>query len=249
MAQLFVKINLSQLLTKSFMCQKIAACSLLVWHMLKGESVRYLLLLGLLVSTLQSKNTIDPELVDIQSINPTIRVELFLAAGNTFLGKLYPSNARAYMHKNVALVLDLIQKELEPLGLGLKIKDAYRPLRVQKQLWEIVLAMNLKNPGDYISDPSVEGGRHPRGIAVDVTLVRLSDGSELVMPPFGFIEQAHQGYMGNDLTQEQINNREFLKELMTHHGFALIRCEWWHYNLPNWQDYTPLDLTFEELLS
>lgn len=209
--------------------------------------MRYLLLSLLLASVLNGKNTIDPELVDIQLINPTVKVELFLAGPYTFLGQQYPSTARAYIHKPVALVLDLIQKELAPLGLGLKIKDAYRPLHVQKKLWEVVLSMNLKNPGDYISDPAVEGGRHPRGIAVDVTLVHLSDGSELAMPPFGFIEQAHQGYVGNDLAQEQINNREFLKELMVRHGFAPIRCEWWHYNLPNWQDYTPLDLTFEEL--
>ena len=193
------------------------------------------------------EKTIDPELVDIQKVNPTIKVDLFLADPNNFLGKaLYPENARAYIDKNVAEKLNAIQKELAHLGLGLKIKDAYRPLSVQKELWSIALTMNLKNPGRYVSDPNKEGGRHPRGVAVDLTLIRLKDGSELPMPPFGFTERAHQGYIG-DLMPEQIENRDFLKELMMRYGFVPIRCEWWHYNLPNFKEYTAMDLSFDEM--
>jgi D-alanyl-D-alanine dipeptidase len=74
----------------------------------------------------------------------------------------------------------------------------------------------------------------------------LDSHEELSMPPMGFIPEAHHGWMSN-LTQEQIDNRDFLKQIMENHGFASISCEWWHYNLPNWRDYTALDVTFEEL--
>lgn len=191
--------------------------------------------------------TIKPQLVNIQLIEPTIIVDLFLADSQNFLGKaFYPSHAKAYIDKNIAIALANIQKELAQYGLGLKIKDAYRPLHVQKMLWQQALTMNLKNPENYFSDPVVEGGRHPRGIAVDVTLVRLEDHQELSMPPMGFTPEAHHGCMQN-LTEEQIKNREFLKTIMLKHGFAAIACEWWHYNLPNWRDYEALDITFEEL--
>ena len=200
---------------------------------------------------LQSLSTISalkqPQLINIKKINPSIIIDLFLADPHNFLKKaFYPSNAKAYIDRDVAYILDAIQKELAQKGLGLKIKDAYRPFAVQKALWDIVQTMNLANPGDYISDPVVEGGRHPRGIAVDVTLIRLSDQQELPMPPMGFTEKAHHGYT-EGLTDEQIANRDFLKNIMIKHGFANIRCEWWHYNLPNWRDFQALDISFDEL--
>lgn len=209
---------------------------------------RNLLLFFLMIATIiKLHGTIEPKLVDIQSINSTIKVDLFLADTHNFLGQaLYPITAKAYIHNEVAYQLDRIQKELTFFGLGLKIKDAYRPFSVQKKLWEIALTMNLSDPGNYVSDPKIEGGRHPRGIAVDVTLIYLDTKKELIMPPMGFIPEAHHGYTEN-LSDEQIKNRDFLKQIMEKHGFASIRCEWWHYNLPNWRDYTAVDLSFEQL--
>lgn len=62
----------------------------------------------------------------------------------------------------------------------------------------------------------------------------------------GFTPKAHHGYRG-DLTLEQINNREMLKNVMEKHGFVGIASEWWHYNLLNWREYEALDITFDEL--
>ncbi len=123
--------------------------------------------------------------------------------------------------------------------------DRREPMFVQKQLWEIALTMNLDDPGNYISDPDVEGGRHPRGVAVDLTLVRLQDGQELSMPPMEFSKRAHRDFTGLD--DERLKNREFLRSIMEKYGFVGISCEWWHYNLPNWYEYEVLDVTFQEL--
>jgi D-alanyl-D-alanine dipeptidase len=207
----------------------------------------FYIIIFVISSTKISQALIKPQLIDIHSIDSSIEVDLFLADSQNFLGQsLYPTHAKAYIDKNVGIILQNIQKELSQYGLGLKIKDAYRPFYVQKMLWKKALSMNLEHPENYVSDPIVEGGRHPRGIAVDVTLVRLDDHTELAMPPMGFIPEAHHGHAAN-LSAEQIKNREFLKNIMTKHGFVGISCEWWHYNLPNWRDYQALDITFEEL--
>ncbi len=189
------------------------------------------------------------KLVEVQKISPTIVVELYFASDTNFLGKaLYPKNAKAYLLEEVALALDKVQHELARFGYGLKIMDALRPMWAQKKLWEGVLAINIKNPENYVSNPydENEGGRHTRGTAIDVRLINLSDGSELSMPPLSFAQEAHQGCITN-LTADQIKNREFLKAIMMHHGFTPIRCEWWHYDYPGWRNFASIDKSFDEI--
>lgn len=188
------------------------------------------------------------KLVDVQKINPTIRINLFLATGNNPLDLvLYAPDTPCYVIEEVAHALDALQKELQPLGYGLLIKDGFRPLWAQRKLWEAVQKFNFPNPDDYISDPYVEGGRHTRGTAVDVSLVHLSDGTELAMPPFAFAPVSHQHYEGPELSAEQIKNRDFLKSMMIKHGFTPIRTEWWHYDFKNWRTYKPMNYQFSEI--
>ena len=58
-----------------------------------------------------------------------------------------------------------VQHELAAQGLGLKIFDAYRPLSVQKQMWDFI------HDARYVSNPAINAGRHTRGTAIDLTLV------------------------------------------------------------------------------
>lgn len=190
----------------------------------------------------------EAKLVEIQSINPTISVKLFLATGiNPLHLKLHDDTVKAYALEDVAFELDAIQKELATQGLGLEIVDAFRPMWAQKLMWDAVLKMNLEHPDDYISDPFVEFGRHTRGTAVDVRIITLSDGNPIPLPPFVFAPPAHQNYNGPELTQEQIDNREFLKHLMMKHGFTTISHEWWHFDYKNWRNYKPLNYQFSEI--
>jgi len=189
------------------------------------------------------------QLVKIKGINPSIYVDLVFENGIDALPidlKVYPKNTSCYLAQEVAEALNVVQKELNLMGFGLLIRDGFRPIWVQKKLWEEILKLPIDNPDDYISNPVQEGGRHTRGTAVDLMIVK-KDGSSLPCPPFLFSEESHQNYFGDKLTHEQIYFRELLRFLMIKHGFTPIRCEWWHYDLKNWREYDPLPYDFKDL--
>ena len=178
-------------------------------------------------------------LVDIEKINPRIRIEIRYATTNNFMKEiLYPA-PRALALPEVAQSLSRIQEKLEKEGLGLKIFDAYRPLSVQKKMWK-------KFPIEgYIANP-LKGSNHNRGAAVDLTLVD-KDGKELPMPSEydEFSERAHQDYAVGP--EELRNNRKILREAMEREGFKAITTEWWHYDYKDAKNYPVLDLPFESV--
>jgi D-alanyl-D-alanine dipeptidase len=145
---------------------------------------------------------------------------------------LYPAN-RVLLREHVARRLSRVQDALAERGLGLKILDGYRPLSVQRLMWQVM-------PDDrYVADPA-KGSRHNRGAAVDVTLVD-SFGRELSMPcPYDeFSERAHRGYAGSSLAARC--HRALLAEAMGGQGFTGLPTEWWHFDAPGWQDCPILD--------
>lgn len=180
-----------------------------------------------------------PDFVDIQKMNPTIVLDIRYATTNNFLHEAVYPEARCFLVKEAALKLNEVQKELQTIGLGLKIFDGYRPLSVQKKMWKI-----MPNP-NYVANPK-HGSRHNRGSAVDVTLVD-STGKELEMPtPFdNFTVRAHHDYM--KLPAKIRRNRWILRTVMEKHGFKPIRTEWWHYDLKHWRKYPVMDYSFDEL--
>ena len=115
------------------------------------------------------------------------------------------------------------------IGLKLKIFDAYRPVYVQKKLWE-----GLPDP-NFISPPD-RGSPHSRGVAVDITLVN-SDNIELDMGT-GFDEFSRLSYHGClDISKEAYKNRLILLGIMTDAGWDFFRNEWWHYQLYNSKNF------------
>ena len=184
------------------------------------------------------------QLVDIQKIIPTIKLDIRYATTNNFTGKaVYPvatgSPVKCFLQKPVALALKKVQEELATLDLSLKVFDGYRPLSVQYKFWQLV-------PDErYVADPK-KGSRHNRGCAVDVTLIKL-DGSEVIMPTEfdDFTERAHSNYM--NLPKEAIANRKTLRDVMERHGFTVLATEWWHFDYNGWMQYPILDIPLEKL--
>lgn len=177
------------------------------------------------------------DLVDIQTVIPSIQVELRYATTNNFTKEvLYPFH-HCYLIREAAMRLAEVQEELKASGLGLKVWDGYRPMSVQKKLWDLV------QDERYIVNPK-KGGRHTRGTAVDLTLVD-KNGKELVMPtPFDeFTERAHRDYMKT--SKEAIANRALLEQVMQRHCFVGMPTEWWHFDLVGWENYPPLDVNPE----
>ena len=175
------------------------------------------------------------ELVDLQKTIPGIVLDIRYATTNNFTGQqLYPFS-KCYLRRAPADKLRAAQVELATMGYGLKIFDGYRPLSVQKKMWEV-----FPQPG-YVADPR-KGSRHNRGAAVDVTLIRLSDGSELAMPtPYDdFTETAHRNF--TDLPEDVIRNRTLLEQVLTKHGFVGLPTEWWHFDDQDWRQYPLLDI-------
>lgn len=175
------------------------------------------------------------DLVDVQKFVPDVVLDIRYATTNNFTGqRLYPF-AQCYLRRATAEKLAAAQAELKPLGYGLKIYDGYRPLSVQRKMWEV-----FPQPG-YVADPK-KGSRHNRGAAVDVTLIRLADGGELPMPtPYDdFTRRAHRDFM--ELPADVIQNRELLERVLTKHGFVGLATEWWHFDDRDWRDYPLLDI-------
>ncbi|MEO8205857.1 MAG: M15 family metallopeptidase [Chthoniobacterales bacterium] len=204
------------------------------------EKTVYLKDAAAVVSASSSVIPVEHHFVDLLSLPIPPLLEIRYATKYNFTGvQLYPF-PRAYLHQDAAAALLAVQKDLAARGLGLKVYDAYRPLSVQRTMW------NLIRDERYVSNPDVSRGRHTRGAAVDVTLVDKL-GNELPMPsPFDeFTETAHRNYTG--AKPEQKKNSLLLEEVMKKYGFDPFPYEWWHFDFRNWQNYPPLDISIQEL--
>ncbi|MDO8728790.1 MAG: M15 family metallopeptidase [bacterium] len=129
-----------------------------------------------------------------------------------------------------------------PIGYKLLIVTAYRPIRMQKELYDARLKqLAMKHPlkmifnyrgwrkivNLYTSPPG--GSSHQSGGALDVTVIdregnRLDMGTELT--DFGMKVHTEN----NLITDEQRKNRKILYDAMTKAGFINYPLEWWHYS-------------------
>lgn len=183
------------------------------------------------------------QMVDIKKHIKNIVFDLRYASTNNFMKeKLYPALKTTFLRKIVADSLLKVQQDLNRTGLGLKIFDAYRPYSVTEHMWEIV------KDDRYAADPK-KGSGHNRGIAIDVTIIKLKTKKELDMGTGfdNFSDTAHHTFIW--LTTEILNNRLLLKKTMEAHGFKALETEWWHYHLPAAKEYELLGISFEELMN
>jgi len=181
----------------------------------------------------------EPDLVELNTVIPDIVLDIRYATDDNFVGKvLYPSS-RCFLAKKPALALKQVQQDLKREGFSLKVFDGYRPLSVQKQMWEIL------PDSRYVADPST-GSNHNRAYSVDVTLLDL-DGNEMPMPSQfdDFSEKAHRNYM--DCPQEAVRHRKILEDAMKKHGFMGISSEWWHFDYKGYKNRPVLDIPLDSL--
>ena len=173
-------------------------------------------------------------LVDIQSVDPTIVVELRYAGRNNFVGQsLYPLGTRALARPQVASALAVAQAYLRRYQYGLKIWDAYRPVAAQAKLWQ------ASHNSDYVANPEIGvGSLHSYGIAVDATLVDSWDRPVRMPSDFDdFTPAAMWRYMGPSF--EIGGHVRLLQYAMHKAGFWGLRTEWWHFTIADWQKYLP----------
>ena len=183
------------------------------------------------------QSLIDKGLVNVQTLDSTIRVDLRYSSTNNFVGvDVYGALNNAYLQPEPARRLAQANAYLKEQRADhtLYIFDAVRPRRVQQILWDTLDYPEKEKP-KYVANPQ-EGSIHNYGAAVDLTIADaagrpLDMGTEFDY--FGVLAYPTQEQTMLDqgkLTREQVANRQLLREVMTRAGFTPIKTEWWHFN-------------------
>lgn len=162
----------------------------------------------------------------------------------------------ALLTKEAAAALKAVSDEVKEKGYRLKIYDAYRPqkavdhfvrwaediddARMKDYFYRNVDKTRLFDEG-YIDAKS----GHSRGSTLDLTLFDMNTEKELDMGGTfdWFGEESHPDYVG-DLTQEQLANRNILRDAMLNNGFKPLDTEWWHFTLKD-EPYPDTYFTFD----
>jgi zinc D-Ala-D-Ala dipeptidase len=176
------------------------------------------------------------DLVEITDIPKDIKY----ATCQNFMNEQIYSCEKAYVHKDVLEKLKEVQEELKQVGYSLQILDAYRP-----EALECKICAAAPKERVFTGNP-IEENSHSRGIAVDVTLVKL-DGSAVEMPSEydDFTDKSCRNCPTT--SQEAKKHSEILEKAMTKYGFICFENDHWHFQLPDAEKYKILNVDFEEL--
>jgi zinc D-Ala-D-Ala dipeptidase len=162
-------------------------------------------------------------LVEVKSPTFDVDISIAYATPDNFTGRPVYGRPGCYLHADAAACLVRAVELARPLGLRLKIFDAFRPAEAQWALWA-----HTPDP-DFLADPR-RGSPHSMGAAVDVTLIDAT-GAELDMGT-GFDAFTPQSHHGNvEISPTAQRHRLILLGLMTSAGWDFFRNEWWHYQL------------------
>ena len=189
----------------------------------------------------QEKNKREADLVELVTLDKTIKLDIRYATDNNFVGKRVYPEARAFLQKPAAKALLRVHKKLKKQGLGLVIFDGYRPWSITKLFWEVTPEDKRK----FVANPA-KGSKHNRGCAVDLSFYELKTGQLVPMPSEydEFTERASPDYKGG--TEQERANRELLRKMMEDEGFIVNPNEWWHFDYKDWEKYAIYDISFSE---
>lgn len=198
-------------------------------------------------------NSVLPDTSNVKIVpidDPLIRIcdtfsDLIVSQPKYFQRGIPGATKQIYLRKTVADMLVCAARAL-PAGHKLKIFDAWRPIAVQKALFEeyycrLRSAFADKSEDEltqmtslFVSYPS-ENQDHPfvhaTGGAVDLTIVD-SAGKELDMGTDfdDYSDAAHTAYFENTPHHTIRDNRRLLYNAMLSAGFTNYPSEWWHYD-------------------
>ncbi|HXG71093.1 MAG TPA: serine hydrolase [Gemmatimonadaceae bacterium] len=183
-----------------------------------------------------------PDLVELITLDPTIKLDIRYATTNNFLGTVFYSEPRAFLQRPAAEALVRAHRNLKKHGYGLLIHDAYRPWYVTKVFWDAT-------PADkklFVADPS-KGSRHNRGAAVDLTLYDRRTGKvvDMVGTYDEVTDRSYPDYPGG--TSLQRWHRELLRDAMEAKGFTVYEAEWWHFDYNDWRSYPIGNEAFDKI--
>jgi D-alanyl-D-alanine dipeptidase len=165
-------------------------------------------------------------LVDVRRFGPGIGTHLVYRTNRNITGHRLPGYCRewALMLEPAARDLGRVQRYLRRRGVGLQILDAYRPARATRAL---VSWAQRSGHGDLVGTYIARRSNHNLGSAVDLTLVRLSDGRRLRLGRFDALGPGAHTF---EARGPVLRNRLMLKGAMERFGFTNYWREWWHFD-------------------
>ena len=174
-------------------------------------------------------------LVFVKDYSNDFEIEMKYATCDNFVKKTLYSSPTCVLTKGTLDKLIKANNIVKKQGYSIKIWDAYRPLSVQKIMWEATPDKK------YVANPYGSGSKHNRGAAVDVTLVDKNR-KELKMPTEfdNFTSKASPAY--KKMTAEQRKNLNILSKAMTSSGFKTVSHEWWHFEDKDFGNYKTQDI-------
>jgi zinc D-Ala-D-Ala dipeptidase len=176
-------------------------------------------------------------LVDIQTLDPTIVVNLKYSTTDNFLGKnMYEGMQRAYLQPEVAQRLVRAQKYLKQIDpeISLIVFDATRPNHIQQKMWD-ALDIPVSEKIKFLSNPAY-GSVHSFGAAVDVGLIDIHGILLEMGTEFDHLGELAYPSLEKEMLEQgrlepyHVSNRALLRRVMHYGGFWGIQTEWWHFN-------------------
>lgn len=201
------------------------------------DSVQHKKQIVVKISPLEVK-FINAGLVDVQTMNTAIFVELKYATDDNFMHtNVYGSLSKAYLQAEMAKKVAKAQQKLTEIDrkLHLLIYDATRPRSVQQKMWNLLDSVPVYKRVKFISNPK-HGSIHNFGCAVDLT---ICDANKVPLDMgAGFDDARKIAYpvlekeflASGELSQKQVENRKLLRKVMRAGGMWNIQTEWWHFN-------------------
>ena len=195
--------------------------------------------------------------VYVKDVILDLNVDLRYYTINNFVGDTingYNSN-KLILTKETAQALKKVQHELQQQNLCLKVYDGYRPQRavnhfmkwakdlndtINKQQFYPDVEKRFLFREEYIATRS----GHSRGSTLDLTIIDGITNEPLDMgSPYDFFGK--ESWVNHDqLTKEQMANRQLLQEVMLKHNFRNYAKEWWHFTL-RWEPFPETYFDFE----
>ena len=188
-----------------------------------------------------SSNRMPAELCYLDSVAPTVRVDLMYAGHDNFVGRPLAGycGRRAILRRDAAAAVARAAELLAREGLGLLVRDAYRPAPDMQDFYAWSFTPDCRMQARYyprISKRGIYEGKyigttseHSWGIAVDITLISLATGKELDMGGHVDLLDPSSATEYPGLSPTQRANRLKLRDTMAAVGMRNYSKEWWHY--------------------
>lgn len=160
---------------------------------------------------------------DLRGFLPHAEFSMDFSTSVNFTGRsLYP--AIPLLETHAAEKLLAAAEQFWRDGYEIVIRDAYRPVTAQHELWKQI------EDSTYIVNPDTDTSWHNVGRAVDISLLDRTSGEEVELPSpvYDFSPASFRSNCESWTTEAQ-NNVRYITETMENAGFSSVDSMWWHY--------------------